>query len=87
MLAMMKAELKATAADLADRDLGHKQRGCHRARVGYYWLVDPLNLSLTVLRWHEVGYQSILAAGPGDVVRAEPFDAIELDMSRIFTPG
>jgi Uma2 family endonuclease len=68
----------------ASRDLGHKQGGYHRARVGHYWLVDPLNLALTVLRWHEVGYQSILAAGPGDVIRAEPFEAIELDMGRIF---
>jgi hypothetical protein len=46
--------------------------------------VDPLNFSLAVLRWHEVGYRTILAAGPGDVVRAEPFEAVELSMAQIF---
>ena len=68
----------------AGRDLGWKQRTCHRARVGHYWIVDPANHALIVYRWQDGGYMLILAAGAGEVVRAEPFDPIELDIGDIF---
>jgi Uma2 family endonuclease len=68
----------------ASRDLGRKQRGYHRAHVGHFWIIDPQNLSLTVLRWSETGYPIVLSAGPGEVVRAEPFDAAELSVAEIF---
>jgi Uma2 family endonuclease len=68
----------------ASRDMGPKQRGYHKAHVGHYWLVDPQKLLLTVMRWDEAGYHTLLAAGPGDVVRAEPFHAIELSVGQIF---
>ena len=39
---------------------------------------------LTVYRWEETGYQPVMATGAGAVVRAEPFDAIELALGDIF---
>jgi len=66
------------------RDLGHKQRTYHRMRVGHYWIVDPIEQVLSVYRWQEEGYLLALVATPGEVVRPEPFDAIELDIALLF---
>lgn len=73
----------------ASRDLGHKQRNYHLARVGHYWVVDPDHQLLEVFRWREAGYELAMAAAVGDTVGGEPFDAISLDLSDIFgrTPG
>lgn len=68
----------------ADRDLGQKQASYHRARVGHYWVIEPLNRMLTVYRWEETGYRPVMATGASAVVRAEPFDAIELALNDIF---
>ena len=68
----------------ARRDIGHKQRAYHRARVSHYWVADPLHHAITVYKWREDGYVLALAAGAGDMVRAEPFLEAELDISRIF---
>lgn len=56
----------------------------HRERVGHYWIVDPREEILTVMRWGEDGYVMVLAAQRGDRVRAEPFDAIELEVGTLF---
>lgn len=51
-----------------------------RERVAHVWLVDPLQRTLEVLRWSERGW-ILLAVHEGDArVRAEPFDAIELEL-------
>lgn len=68
----------------AARDVSHKQRTYHRMRVGHYWVIEPVDRILTVFRWHESGYVLALGAGAGEVVHAEPFGAIELDMDRLF---
>ncbi|MCG8420845.1 MAG: Uma2 family endonuclease [Proteobacteria bacterium] len=68
----------------AGRDKGVKQDAYHRAHVDHYWLVDPEKQTLTVLAWADDGYQTILNAGPGDRVRAEPFAERELELSWLF---
>lgn len=68
----------------AGRDLGRKLQTYHRAHVGHYWVADPANQTLTIYRWQEVGYVIAMAASAGEVVRAEPFDGIELDIGDIF---
>jgi Uma2 family endonuclease len=65
-------------------DVVKKQRTLHVHGVPHYWLVDPTHSLLTVFRWEEERFQRVLDAGIGDVVRAEPFDAIELDVGSIF---
>ncbi len=50
----------------------------------HYWIVDPEHRTLTVLRWTVDGYFYALSAGEEDVVRAEPFDAIELQIAMLF---
>ncbi|MCA9705796.1 MAG: Uma2 family endonuclease [Myxococcales bacterium] len=54
--------------------------------VPHYWLVDPATHTLEALRlvdglWVETG-----SWGDGDVARVEPFEAIELDVGRLFVP-
>lgn len=68
----------------ASHDRVKKLRIYHRAQVGHYWMVDPREESLLVMRWSEPGYVTVLAAGRGDTVRAEPFEAIELEVGTLF---
>lgn len=61
-------------------DRAHKLPIYAREGIGHVWLVDPLQRTLEVLRrqnreWLIVGVYEGAAA-----VRAEPFDAIELDL-------
>ena len=65
-------------------DMGAKRLGYHRAGVEHYWLADPQNGTLTVLRWTADGYLIALVAGRGDKVRAPPFDAVEIDVGWLF---
>src|SRR4051812_25916583 len=65
-------------------DLSTKLRAYHQFRVPHYWIVDPARETLTVHRWREEGYLIALVAGRGDRVRAEPFDAIEIQVGRLF---
>lgn len=52
--------------------------------VGHYWLVDPRDATLTVMRWSADGYITRLRAERTEVVRAEPFDAIEFAVGTLF---
>ncbi len=56
----------------------------HRFEVGHYWIMDPMEETLSVFRRTESGYLLVVAAAAGDRVRAEPFEAIELDVGEIF---
>jgi Uma2 family endonuclease len=68
----------------ARRDTVRKLRLYHRLAVPYYWLVDPVQATLTVLRWSEAGYLTLLTAERGENVRAEPFEAIEIAVGTLF---
>jgi Uma2 family endonuclease len=55
-----------------------------REQVGHAWLIDPAARTLEILRL-EAGRWTVLAAHAGaDVVRAEPFTEIELEMSSLW---
>jgi Uma2 family endonuclease len=65
-------------------DRGKKRRIYRREHVGHLWYVDPRDRTLEIWRlegerWHE------LETFEGDVaVRAPPFDAIEIDLARLW---
>jgi Uma2 family endonuclease len=59
-------------------DVSQKQRTLLAHGVPHYWILDLEHETLTVLRHAETAYLQVLVAGVGDVVRAEPFDAIEI---------
>ena len=54
------------------------------AAIPHYWLVDPRDATLTVMRWAEAGFVTLLRAEKGEVVRPEPFEAIELAVGVLF---
>lgn len=65
-------------------DLVIKPRTLLAAEVPHYWVLDPEETVLLVHRWSRDGYVVVLRASTGDVVRAEPFEAIENDVSSLF---
>ena len=68
----------------ANNDLVKTRRIYHQHRVGHYWIVDPIAQRLEVYRWHSDGYLQVLTAQRGERVRAEPFDALELQIGTLF---
>jgi Uma2 family endonuclease len=64
-------------------DTVKKVRRYHQAGVPHYWILDPVDRTLTVYRNGPDGYLVALAAEAGETVRAEPFDAIELSVSEL----
>jgi Uma2 family endonuclease len=67
-------------------DRGRKLPLYHREGVGHVWLVDPLARTLEVLR-REAHHWGLVATYTGDaLVRAEPFDAVELGLGALWLP-
>jgi len=58
-----------------------------REAVQHAWLVDPIARTLEVLRLDGGRWAIIMTAAAADVVRAEPFDAIELDLTWLWSEG
>lgn len=68
------------AIDRADKVPIYAQAG-----IAHVWLADPLLQTLEVLRLVDGGYR-LLTTSRGDVKpRLEPFDAIELDLSALWS--
>jgi Uma2 family endonuclease len=65
-------------------DLIKKKRVYHRHHVPHYWLIDPVEETLSVLRWTADGYFEILAAERGEVVHPEPFEAMAWKVGVLF---
>lgn len=68
------------------RDQGDKRALYQQAGVPWYWLVDPLNRTLSVLRLVREGYVVELVLGEHGAARVPPFDSVEIDLSSIFPP-
>jgi len=55
-----------------------------REGVAHVWLIDPIAQTLEVLRLERERYVAVLTASGDEVVRAEPFDAMELTLSSLW---
>lgn len=66
------------------RDRVDKVSIYHRFEIPHYWLLDPESETLEVNRWTPAGWLLVLAARRGQTVRAEPFDALPLQVGRLF---
>jgi len=66
------------------RDPWDELRLYHQAEIPHDWVLDPEHHTLRVHRFAEPGYQVILDVGSEAVVRAEPFQDIELRVSELF---
>jgi Uma2 family endonuclease len=66
------------------RDLVMKPTTLQAAEVPHYWVLDANEKLLIVHRWSPDGYIVVLRAAAGQTVRAEPFEAIEIQVSELF---
>lgn len=57
-----------------------KLRRYHQARVPHYWIVDQVERTLTVHRHAPDGYLVVLRAEEHEVVHAEPFQQVALEV-------
>ncbi len=58
-----------------------------RAKVGHVWLVSPGARTLEVLRLEGSRWLLVGSHAGDERVRAEPFDAVELDLAPLWTPA
>lgn len=73
------AEVQSPSTAALDR--GPKLRLYARERVAHVWIIEPVAQTLEVLRLDGETYRIVMVATGAERVRAEPFDAIELDLS------
>jgi Uma2 family endonuclease len=76
------AEIVSTSN--AGNDLVKKRRIYYQHRVPHYWIIDPRDEILTVLRWTPEGYVEIVVAPRQERIHAEPFAAVELAVGVLF---
>ncbi len=75
-------EVLSPATALVDRRL--KMRILARERVPFVWLVDPQVRSVEVYRLEGDNYAALGTYGEDEVVRLEPFEAIELELRALW---
>lgn len=69
----------------AKLDLVHKLPKYAQAGVRHAWIVDPINHLLEVFRLEHEKWVLVSAFGGDDKVRAEPFEAVELELAALWT--
>lgn len=65
-------------------DRGRKLDVYHRERIGHVWLVSFALRTLEVYRWADLGWLLVATFAEADVVCAEPFDAVPLDLAGLW---
>lgn len=75
---------EVTSPSTASIDRVRKTRIYAREQVRHVWFVDPGTRVFEVWRLDGETYRLVLAAADEEKVRAEPFDAIELDLSLLW---
>ena len=68
----------------ASLDRGAKLAAYGRERVPHVWHLDPTLRALEVLRLDAGAYRTVVTARGDATVRAEPFDAVALDLAALW---
>ena len=76
------AEILSPSTERLDRI--EKLRIYARERVGHVWLVNPLARTLEVLARHDDGWRIVSQHAGDERIRAQPFDAIELELGNLW---
>ena len=75
-------EIASPSTERLDRV--HKLRIYARAGVGHAWIINPLARTLEIFRRSQDGWNLTAVHGGDEVAHAEPFDAIELELARLW---
>ena len=75
---------EVVSAGNAKEDTVKKLRLYHQAGVGHYWIADPRDATLTVMRHTPEGYVTLHRPERHEGIRPEPFEAIELFVGSLF---
>jgi Uma2 family endonuclease len=67
-------------------DRTQKRRIYAESGVSHYWTLDPAAQTLEVFRLQGTTWLLLATYGEKDVVRAEPFDAVELELGALWLP-
>lgn len=73
------------SASTAAMDRADKMPIYAREGISHVWLVDPLMRTLEVFRLEDRAWRMVATWRDDAVVRAEPFDAIELELAALWT--
>jgi Uma2 family endonuclease len=57
-----------------------------RSGVAFYWILNPAERILEAFELRDGGWLRLGAWEPGQTARVQPFDAIELEIGRLFPP-
>jgi Uma2 family endonuclease len=68
----------------AARDRTRKTHHYARAHVAHLWFLDPALQTLEVFRLDGDGWRLAMTAAGNTTVRAEPFDAVDLDLASLW---
>lgn len=71
----------------AGLDRVRKLRIYAREKISHAWLVDPAGRTLEVFRRQEDRWLLVSTHAGNELVRAEPFDAIEIDLRDLWLSG
>jgi Uma2 family endonuclease len=75
-------EIASPSTERLDRV--HKLRIYAREGVGHAWIVNPTARTLEIFRRSQVEWTLASVHGGDEVVRAEPFQAIDLELARLW---
>ncbi len=67
-------------------DRGRKLDIYHREGVAHVWFVSPVQRLMEVFRRADIGWLLLVVHQGDAVVRAEPFEAVPLDLAGLWTP-
>jgi Uma2 family endonuclease len=62
-----------------------KLRVYARERVGHAWLIDPIARTLEELRLEGERWSIVGVHGEDEIVRAEPFDAVAIELALLWS--
>ena len=75
---------EVTSPSTAALDRVKKLNVYAREQVSYAWLADPIGQTIEVLRLESGRWTIVTTCAGSDVVRLEPFDAIEMDLTLLW---
>ncbi len=65
----------------ASLDRVAKSRVYHQLKISYYWLLDPVAMTLEVMKYSKPGWTQTGSYCDNDKVKAEPFADLELSLN------